>query len=266
MTPQHGLRHLSIRFMQGVCQLPEPKWIPSCRTLNAIRCLSSSSVSVIDLRSDTLTKPTQKMREAMKNAVVGDDVFGEDPTVNELQDVCASVLGKEASLLVPTCTMANTASVLVHCSGRFQEVILGEDSHMHMYELAGLAQLGGIQGRSIRNLPDGSMDLEEIEAKIRPVDDVHQPWTKAICLENTHNRCGGKVLTMDYVKKVKDLAKKHGLVVHLDGARLFNAATVLKVPPSEITQHADSVSVAFSKGLCCPLGSIMAGSKDFIDL
>ncbi|XP_059145875.1 uncharacterized protein LOC131932991 [Physella acuta] len=232
--------------------------------LKQCRTFSSLGSYVVDLRSDTLTKPTPQMREAMKNAVVGDDVFGEDPTVNKFQEMCASVLGKEEALLMPTCTMANTSSVLVHCSGRFSEVILGEDSHIHKYEVAALAQLAGIQGKCVPNLPDGSMDIQDIEACIRPIDDVHQPWTKVICLENTHNRCGGKVLSLDYIKQVKDLAQQHSLLLHLDGARLFNAATALNIPVSDICKNADSVSVAFSKGLCCPLGSAVAGSKDFI--
>uniref|UniRef100_A0A0B7ALH4 Aromatic amino acid beta-eliminating lyase/threonine aldolase domain-containing protein n=2 Tax=Arion vulgaris TaxID=1028688 RepID=A0A0B7ALH4_9EUPU len=224
------------------------------------------SPCVVDLRSDTVTKPTEKMREAMKNAVVGDDVYGEDPTVNKLQAVISEMLGKEAALLVPTCTMANTASVLVHCNGRFNEVILGEDSHMYLYEVAGIAQLAGIQGCSVPNLPDGTMDLDKIEAKIRPLDDDHQPFTRAICIENTHNRCGGKVLPLDYIQKVQALAQKYKLLLHLDGARIFNASVALKVPVSEIAQYFDSVSVAFTKGLCCPVGSIIAGTHDFINL
>ncbi|KAK7003121.1 low-specificity L-threonine aldolase 2 isoform X1 [Biomphalaria glabrata] len=231
--------------------------------LNA-RCFSSLDVNTVDLRSDTVTRPTAKMRVAMKNALVGDDVYEEDPTVNKLQETCANLLGKEAALLVPTNTMANIASVLVHCNGRFNEVILGEDSHMLMYEVSGLAQLGGIQGRSVANLPDGTLDLKAIKSKIRPMTDVHQPWTRAICLENTQNRCGGKVLTVDYVQQVQKLAKDHDLSVHLDGARLFNAAAALKVEAKDFAQHVDSVAIAFSKGLCCPIGAVMAGTKDFI--
>ncbi|CAG5122710.1 unnamed protein product [Candidula unifasciata] len=222
--------------------------------------------TVIDLRSDTVTRPTGKMREAMKNAVVGDDVCGEDPTVNKLQEVTADILGKEDALLVPTCTMANTASVMVLCNGRFNEVIIGEQSHMNLYEVAGLAQLAGIQGCCVPNLPDGTMDLGQVEAKIRPVDDDHQPLTRAICIENTHNRCGGKVLPLEYLKEVELLARKHNLLLHLDGARIFNAAVALRVPAADIAQYFDTVAVAFTKGLCCPVGSIIAGPKSFINL
>lgn len=227
---------------------------------------SSSSTPVVDLRSDTLTTPTPKMREAMKTAVVGDDVYREDPTVNRLEEMAASVLGKESALLVPTCTMANTAAILVHCDGRFNEIICGDQSHIHVYEVAAIAQFGGVQSRFVHNQADGTLDLQEIQEKIRPLDDDHQPWTRAICVENTHNRCGGKVLSLDYMKQVRELSLQHNLALHLDGARLFNAATTLGVAPSEITQYCDSVSTAFSKGLCCPLGSIVAGSKDFIAL
>ncbi|BFZ18034.1 hypothetical protein BsWGS_21073 [Bradybaena similaris] len=206
------------------------------------------------------------MREAMKNAVVGDDVCGEDPTVNKLQEVIADMLGKEAALLVPTCTMANTASVMVHCNGRFNEVIVGEDSHMNLYEVAGLAQLAGIQGCCVPNLPDGTIDLAKVEAKIRPMDDDHQPLTRAFCVENTHNRCGGKVLPLEYLRQVQLLGHKHNLNLHLDGARIFNAAVALRVPVADIAQYFDTVSVAFTKGLCCPIGSIIAGPKGFIDL
>ncbi|KAH9499582.1 putative low-specificity L-threonine aldolase 2 [Bulinus truncatus] len=227
------------------------------------RNYSSVGSCVIDLRSDTVTKPTARMREAMKNAEVGDDVYEEDPTVNK---ICASLLGKEASLLLPTNTMANLASVIVHCSGRFNEVIVGEDSHMYMYEVAGLAQLGGIQARSVANLSNGTLDVKEIQSKVRPLNDVHQPWTKVICLENTQNRCGGKVLSVEYIKQVQKLAKDHGVILHLDGARLFNAAASLKVQAKDFAQHVDSVTIAFSKGLCCPIGSVMAGTKDFISM
>lgn len=227
---------------------------------------SSSSTPVVDLRSDTLTTPTPKMREAMKTAVVGDDVYREDPTVNRLEEMAASVLGKESALLVPTCTMANTAAILVHCDGRFNEIICGDQSHIHVYEVAAIAQFGGVQSRFVHNQADGTLNLQEIQEKIRPLDDDHQPWTRAICVENTHNRCGGKVLSLDYMKQVRELSLQHNLALHLDGARLFNAATTLGVAPSEITQYCDSVSTAFSKGLCCPLGSIIAGSKDFIAL
>ncbi|GFR89496.1 low specificity L-threonine aldolase [Elysia marginata] len=251
---RHLLRHLTTTKM-----LRNPEVY--CK---ASSWFSSSTTPVVDLRSDTLTTPTPRMREAMKNAVVGDDVYREDPTVNRLEEMAADILGKEAALLVPTCTMANTAAILVHCDGRFNEVICGDQSHIHVYEVAAIAQFGGVQSRFVQNQPDGTMDIEQIREKIRPLDDEHQPWTRAICVENTHNRCGGKVLSLEYMKQVRELSSAHNLVLHLDGARLFNAATALNVRPSEITQYCDSVSTAFSKGLCCPLGSIVAGPQHFI--
>ncbi|GFN78448.1 low specificity l-threonine aldolase [Plakobranchus ocellatus] len=235
-----------------------------CAIVSKQHFLSTLSTKVVDLRSDTLTTPTPKMREAMKNAAVGDDVYGEDPTVNRLEEMAASILGKEAAVLVPTCTMANTAAILVHCDGRFNEIICGDQSHIHVYEVAAIAQFGGVQSRLVTNEPDGTMNIQKIMEKIRPRNDEHQPWTRAICLENTHNRCGGKVISLDYMRQMRELSFENNLVLHLDGARLFNAATALKVPPADITQYCDSVSIAFSKDLCCPLGSVVAGSNDFI--
>ncbi|XP_067672667.1 uncharacterized protein [Haliotis asinina] len=219
---------------------------------------------VVDLRSDTVTKPTAAMRQAMASAQVGDDVMGEDPTVNELQRRCSALFGTEDSLLVPSGTMGNIISVISHCQGRFQEAIVGDKSHMFLYELGSMAQFAGVQCYPAPNQSDGTILLEDIRQRIRPTDDVHQPWTKLIGLENTQNKCGGKVLPLNYLAEVKKLAMECGLKVHLDGARLFNAAAALDVPVSDIVQHVDSVSVCFSKGLACPVGSIVAGTKDFI--
>jgi threonine aldolase len=181
----------------------------------------------IDLRSDTVTKPTPEMREAMAKAEVGDDVYGDDPTVNRLQEMAAEMMGKEAGLFVPSGTMGNLASILAHCQ-RGDEVIIGRKNHSFLFEAGGISVLGGVHSCQLDNQPDGSLLLEDIEAAIRP-DDPHDPITRLICLENTHNRCGGTVQTPEYTRRVAELAHARGLKIHLDGARLFNAAAKLNV-------------------------------------
>ena len=176
----------------------------------------------IDLRSDTVTQPTPEMRAAMASAEVGDDVFGEDPTVNRLEVLSAERLGKEAGLFVPSGTMGNLAAVLTHCT-RGDEVILGDLSHTFLYEAGGVAALGGVHPRPVPNAPDGTLGLEAVEAAIR-ADDVHFPTSRLICLENTHNRCGGAALDAEYTRRVAEIARRHGLGLHIDGARIFNAA------------------------------------------
>ncbi|XP_033750999.1 probable low-specificity L-threonine aldolase 2 [Pecten maximus] len=220
---------------------------------------------IVDMRSDTLTKPTPSMRQAMANAEVGDDVFGEDPTVNELQKRCADLFGKEAALFVPTGTMGNLISIMTHCQGRGIEAIIGDNSHIMRYEQGGIAQFAGVMSAIIHNKPDGTVDLEELKSKIRPLDDPHQPHTKLICLENTHNCCGGKILPISFLKEVYNIAQENNLIVHLDGARVLNAAIALNIPVSDILQYADSVNMCFSKGLAAPVGSIIAGTRPFID-
>ncbi len=217
---------------------------------------------IVDLRSDTVTKPTPEMRRAMAEAEVGDDVFGEDPTVNRLQEMAAERLGKEACLLVASGTMGNLVSLLTHC-GRGDEVILGDNAHIYHYEQGGMAALGGIHPRVVPNLPDGTMNLSDIEAVIRP-ENVHFPRTRLIAVENTHNRMGGVVLTPEYMASLGKLARKHGLKVHLDGARIFNAAVALGVPVSDLVRDADSVMFCLSKGLSAPVGSLVCGSAHFI--
>jgi threonine aldolase len=217
---------------------------------------------VVDLRSDTITRPTPSMRRAMAEAEVGDDVFGEDPTVNRLEKTAAERLGKEAALFVPSGTMANLVSLLSHC-GRGDEVILGDQSHSYLYEQGGMAALGGIHPRPLRNQPDGTLSLDEIDAAIRP-ENVHFPRTRLVCLENTHNRCSGNPLSLAYLAAVSALTKLHGLRLHLDGARLFNAAVGLGVDARELATAADSVSFCFSKALGAPAGSVVCGSRDFI--
>jgi len=219
-------------------------------------------MKTIDLRSDTVTLPSPQMREAIFQAELGDDVFGEDPTVNRLERMAAERVGKEAAMLVPTGTMGNLASILTHC-GRGVEVILGDQCHTFIYEAGGISALGGIHPRPIPNQPDGTLRLGDIEAAIRP-DNVHFPRTRLICLENTHNRCSGAALTVEYTNEVAKLARRHGLAVHLDGARIFNAALALNVDVRALTRSVDSLSFCLSKGLAAPVGSVICGSKDFV--
>jgi threonine aldolase len=219
-------------------------------------------MSVVDLRSDTVTAPTPAMRAAMASAEVGDDVLGDDPTVNRLEALAAKMLGKEAALFVPSGTMGNLAAVLAHC-GRGDEVILGDQCHTFNYEAGGIAALGGVHPMPVRTTPDGRLPLESIEAAIR-TDNVHFPITRLICLENTHNRCGGAVLDEPYTRAVGELAHRHGLKLHLDGARIFNAAAVLGVPAHSLAAPADSVTFCLSKALCAPVGSVLCGEQAYI--
>ncbi len=216
----------------------------------------------IDLRSDTVTKPTPEMREAMAQAEVGDDVYGEDPTVNRLQDLAAQMMGKQAALFVSSGTMGNLTSILAHCQ-RGDEAIVGNLAHTFLYEAGGSFILGGIHSRQLPNQPDGSMILDDIRAAIRQEDD-HFPISRLICLENTHNRCGGTYQSVDYTQTVADLAHEHHLKVHLDGARLFNAAAALHIPAKELAAPADSVTFCLSKGLSAPAGSVLCGTQEFI--
>ncbi|CAH1795734.1 unnamed protein product [Owenia fusiformis] len=220
---------------------------------------------VIDLRSDTVTQPSDAMREAMASAKCGDDVYNEDPTVNELQRKCAEMFGKEAALFVPTGTMGNLISVMTHCQGRGQELICGDKSHVFLYEQGGVAHLAGINPCLVPNQPDGTINVDQLQAQVRGVD-VHYPVTKLICLENTHNFCGGKVLPMAYLEKVESIARENDVKIHMDGARVLNAATALDIPVADIVKHADSVSMCFSKGLGAPVGSIMAGTEQFVNM
>jgi len=217
---------------------------------------------IVDLRSDTVTRPTPEMRRAMAEAQVGDDVLGDDPTVNRLQAMAAERLGKEAALFVPSGTMGNLAAVLSHC-GRGDEIILGDQCHTAMYEAGGVAAVGGIHPRTLATRPDGTLPLEAIEAAIRP-DDVHFPTTRLICLENTHNRCGGVALSLDYTIGVGKLAREKGLRFHLDGARIFNAAAATGNSAKEMAAPADSVTFCLSKALCAPVGSVLCGDGAFI--
>ena len=216
----------------------------------------------IDLRSDTVTQQTPEMREAMAKAVVGDDVYGEDPTVNKLQELAAKIMGKEAGLFIPSGTMGNLSAMLAHCQ-RGDEVILGNKSHTFLFEAGGISALGGVHSCQLPNQPDGSIKLDDIRNAIRS-DDPHNPITRLIALENTHNRCGGTYQIPAYTREVCDFAHQHGLAVHLDGARIFNAAIACGVSVKEMVSHVDSVTFCLSKGLCAPVGSILCGSREFI--
>jgi len=219
-------------------------------------------MKMIDLRSDTVTLPTPEMREAMAKAEVGDDVYGEDATVNQLQEMAAGMLGKEAGLFIPSGTMGNLISVLAHCE-RGDEVILGNKAHIFLYEAGGISALGSVHSRQLPNQDDGKLLLEDIKEGIR-WGDPHEPITRLIALENTHNRCGGSVLPLDYTNKIGEFAKERGLALHLDGARVFNAAAALSSSAKELASPFDSVTFCLSKGLSAPVGSVLCGSKEFI--
>jgi threonine aldolase len=220
-------------------------------------------MKVIDLRSDTITHPTPEMREAMFEAEVGDDVYGEDPTVNRLEAMAAGVMGKEDALFTTSGTQSNLIAVLTQAK-RGDEVIVGDEAHMLWYELGGAAALGGVVLRTLPNDGCGRLNLDDINRVIRGTD-IHYPQTTLLCLENTHNRCGGAVLTMDYTDEVCNLAHTRGLRVHLDGARIFNAAIALGIPACKLAQSVDSVALCLSKGLSAPVGSLLCGNKDFVE-
>ena len=221
-------------------------------------------MTAIDLRSDTVTKPTDEMRRAMAAAEVGDDVFGEDPSINELQDRAAAMLGKEAGLLTSSGTMSNLIATLAW-SSKGDELIMGDQAHMFWNESAGQAALAGVQTRLVPNDSQGRINPDDVAAAIRPQGNLHFPRTSMLCLENTHNRCSGGVLTPDDTKAVADVARDAGVPVHLDGARIFNASVALEVPPAELARDVDDLSFCLSKSLSCPVGSVLVGSQDFID-
>ncbi|MGP4071218.1 low-specificity L-threonine aldolase [Piscibacillus sp. B03] len=216
---------------------------------------------MIDLRSDTVTKPTQDMREAAYHAEVGDDVYEEDPTVNKLEELAAEKLGKEAALFVTSGTQGNQIAVLTHCKPA-DEVIMESNAHIFVYEGAAMSALAGIQPKTIEG-HRGAMDPKRVEAAIRP-DDIHFPETGLICLENTHNKAGGTVVPLDNMKAIKNVADQYNIPVHLDGARIFNAAVAMGEPVHKIAEQVDTVQFCLSKGLGAPVGSILAGPKEFI--
>jgi threonine aldolase len=217
----------------------------------------------IDLRSDTVTKPTPAMREAMARAEVGDDVYGEDPTVIRLEAQVAGVAGMDAAVFVASGTMGNLASVLAHCQ-RGQEAIVGNESHIFHYEAGGSSALGGVVLHAVETRPDGTLPVEAIAGAIRSADNLHFAPAGVIALENTHNRCGGVVLPPAYFAEVAALAEAHHLPVHLDGARIFNAAVATGLPVTDWTRHVTSIQLCLSKGLGAPVGSVVAGPAPFV--
>ncbi|MBI5946640.1 MAG: low-specificity L-threonine aldolase [Chloroflexi bacterium] len=217
---------------------------------------------MIDLRSDTVTKPGEAMRRAMAEAEVGDDVFGDDPTINRLEARAAELLGKEAALFVPSGTMANLVGVLTHTRPG-DEIVLGDESHIFNYEVGGAARIGGLQTHPLRNRPDGSLDAGEVAAAVRD-DNIHNPVTSLLALENTHNRCGGAAVSIEQMDALTALAREKRMRVHLDGARIFNAQAALVLPAARIARDCDSVSFCLSKGLGCPVGSLLCGPRDYI--
>jgi threonine aldolase len=233
-------------------------WLAFYPILEEVDCV----MEIVDLRSDTVTLPTPEMREAMARAELGDDVMNEDPTVNRLQEIAAERMGMEAGLFVPSGTMGNLAAVLAHC-GRGDELIQGNLGHTFLFEAGGSAALGGVHSFLLPNQPDGSLRLEDIRSSLR-YDDPHEPISRLIVLENTHNRCGGTVLSQTYMDKVGALARELGLRLHIDGARIFNAAVASGVPVRDLVRPADSVTFCLSKGLCAPVGSVLCGSLSFI--
>jgi threonine aldolase len=215
---------------------------------------------VTDLRSDTVTRPSPGMRKAMHEAELGDDVFGDDPSVNRLQERAAEMFGFDAALLFPTGTQSNLAALMSHC-GRGDEVILGMEAHSYRYEAGGLSVLGSIHPQAVSNRADGTLDLNEVESVVKP-DDPHFPRTRLLALENTIT---GRVLSRDYLGKAVDLAKRKNLAIHLDGARIFNAATQLRMKAKDLCAGFDSVSSCLSKGLGAPAGTVLLGNKPFIE-
>ena len=219
-------------------------------------------MNYVDLRSDTVTKPTPEMREAMAEAEVGDDVYMDDPTVNALQEKASSMLGKQDALFVPSGTMGNLLALLVHCQ-RGDEAIVGDKSHIYINEAGGMSALGGIHPHPVMNQADGTLALDDIRASIQ-TEDVHHTITRLICIENTQNVCGGIPLTAEYTAQVGRIAKENNLLFHIDGARIFNAAAALNVNVKDLTAPADSVMFCLSKGLVAPVGSMLVGTKKFI--
>ena len=218
--------------------------------------------NIIDLRSDTVTLPSDEMRKTIASAKLGDDVFAEDPCVNKLEQKAALMMGMERGLLVPSGTMGNLVSILVHCQ-RGTEIILGDKAHTFVYEAGGISAFGGVHSRQLTNQTDGTIDINEIKSAIR-MDNDHFPKTSAITLENTHNLCNGSPLSPDYIKDVAQIARDNDMKLHIDGARIFNAAVALNIDVNELVKDADSVTFCLSKGLAAPIGSIVCGSEKFI--
>ncbi|MEM3478805.1 MAG: low-specificity L-threonine aldolase [Candidatus Bathyarchaeia archaeon] len=218
--------------------------------------------STIDLRSDTVTLPTEEMLEAIRNAELGDDGYREDPTVNRLEEMAAKKMGKEAALLVPSGTMANLVSLMSN-TRRGDCVILEAESHIYWYEVGGVSAIAGLLPWPMKGYM-GALDPKDVEAAIKPKN-IHFPETTLVCIENTHNRAGGTIITPQQIEALSKVTKEHGLKLYMDGARIFNAAVALKVDVREFTRHVDNLMFCLSKGLSCPVGSLVVGDSDFIE-
>lgn len=218
---------------------------------------------MIDLRSDTVTLPSPAMREAIARADLGDDVYGEDPTVNRLEAMAASIVGKPAALLVPSGTMGNLAAILTQCA-RGTRALIGSQSHTNLYEAGGASALGGVILTPIHNEENGELSIAELRRELFRPEDDHFARPGLVVIENTHNRCGGAPIALSHMAEVADLARRKSIPVHLDGARIFNAAIALETNAAAIAAHADTVSFCLSKGLACPVGSLLCGSREFI--
>ncbi len=232
-------------------------------TINTTTNTSDPQQTLIDLRSDTVTLPTPAMREAMARAEVGDDVYGEDPTVNRLEELAADLVGKEAAIFVPSGTMGNLTALLAH-GRRGARVICGDECHIYHYEAGGASALGGLVYHPLPTAPDGTLPLERVRAALAAPHDEHEAPPGVLCLETTHNRCGGTVLPLTYLEEAHAIAREAGVPLHLDGARIFNAAVALGVEARAIARHADTLLFCLSKGLAAPVGSIVAGPRPLI--
>lgn len=235
-------------------------------TARSIRSSFRTYSKYVDLRSDTVTKPTRPMLECVLDAPLGDDVMGEDPTVLALEEYTADLFGKEKALFIPTGTMSNLVAIFAHCHGRASEMIIGSQSHINIWEGGNAANLGGVSSMQIQENHDGTLDLDSIRDCYRLDNDDHFPKTQLICLENSHNMMGGVALKQSYIDDVATLAKELDVKLHIDGARIFNAAVSMNIPVKDLCRGADSVSICLSKGLGAPLGSVLVGEKEVIRL
>jgi len=217
---------------------------------------------MIDLRSDTVTLPTKEMRIAMADSQVGDDVYREDETINHLEKMSAELMGKEEGLFLTSGTMGNLIAILTTCQ-RGDEVIMGDLSHTFLHEVGGISALGGVMAHTLPNLPNGTINIDRFQESIRGTD-IHEPSTKMIVLENTHNRCGGVAISKDYIDQIGALSQKNGLFFHMDGARIFNAAIKLNQPVKSLIEYVNSITFCLSKGLGAPVGSVLCGTAEFI--
>lgn len=250
-----------------VARFAKQKWSAACgNALILRRSHARARHSLVDMRSDTLTKPSKEMLSTALTAPLGDDVFSEDPTVNKLQDKTADLFNKEAALWLPSGTMANLVAVMAHCHERASEMIVGKESHLTLWEGGNISTIAGVNPRQVLENNVGKMDLEDVKDVWRLDNDDHFAKTALVCIENSHNMMGGSALDKEYIYELGSLAKELNIKVHIDGARIFNAAVSLQTPVSDLCESADSVSICLSKGLGAPMGSMLVGSKEFIRL